>query len=488
MGDRRVGLREQNAQDISDLQAHYKKKKRDLVEQKEKEISATKEYYNERVDNAERQGSAAVNHIKKQNRHEQQALNDRLADIREEGDRNMRTLVKQEQHKREKIAGDTDRAARELNENRKEAERKAQDDMIAFSEKSRDKRTKLIEKSRVELQDMQDRYNKELKHRQETRTSAIEQEKARGTQDLNRVRNEFDAAYTREKESGESRLRMVQDRSREELERQNMIHDNKIMKARDENDVRLAREQERGESQRAKIANAYQRQVEQTSNLGERRVKEVEDKHDRIEKRQMSEHTRVLDKDQQQFEARREDMHTSYRNERERSTEAYRKDLKRQREHFDSSYLKNQEANQTSLTNQKENYFKQLEGLKKDIAAKVENYANKSDDPFYKVKDLGTRFVETPTSYILRTQVPEHEVQNVKVRVKDDQAIITGMRQFQDRVEEEGRIRSASSSESFKEIYKLEQPVAIRAVKQERDGDTLTVTIPKIGMGFNIKG
>lgn len=486
MGDRRVQQRDSAAQDAADLQTYYKRKKSELIAQKEKELESTKEYYTGRVENAEKQGEAAVNHIKKLNRAEKNALEDQLAQTRERGESNLKAVVQQEQIKRNRISADTQKAAQELNENRQNAERKAQAELAQFSEKTSTQRTRLIEKSKTELQTMQDKYDQEMKARINTRQSALDQEKSRSMTDLARIRNEFDARINREKESGEASVRRVQTKAQVELERQQLNHENSLNKAREDNQTRILREQERGESQRQKIASTYQRQFEQTSNLGERRIQEVETKNNRVESRMQQEHQQEIEKEKKLLEARKTDMVSGYDKERARNQEAYQKNLARQREHFKSAYQLNQNSNQTSLNNQKEVYFRELEELKRNLATKVDKYASRDDDPFYKVKDLGTRFVETPTSYILRTRVPEHEVQNVKVRIQNDSATITGQRHFQDRVEDGEATRSTSSSESFRESFKLEHPVAIKAVRQERDGDHLTVTIPKIG--FGIKG
>ena len=154
--------------------------------------------------------------------------------------------------------------------------------------------------------------------------------------------------------------------------------------------------------------------------------------------------------------------------------------MKSQHRRFESTYSKNDNANQEQLRIQSRNYAKQLAEEKKKFVQEVQNYEGKSDDPFYRVMDRGSQMKETSSYYVLEAYVPEHEKNNVQVTIQNDKATISGQRSFQDKLAEDDKKISTNTFQTFKEEFEFNQPVIADGMARERSGDYIIVTVPKL--------
>jgi HSP20 family molecular chaperone IbpA len=245
-------------------------------------------------------------------------------------------------------------------------------------------------------------------------------------------------------------------------------------------------ERQRAEKQLTKQSETNIKELTSVRTLGEKRIADEKDKTERSVARMESQNQNGLEREQKQFESRRQNMANTYQTQFNTSSDAYRRNLNQQREHYNSAFTKNQANNEESLGLQKQMYDKQLLELKGGLARKVERYAERENDPFYKVEDRDTQVHETLDSYIVRAFVPDYEKENVKIHVSGNKATVTGNRAFHDKVEgDDGRKVTTNSFQTFHEEIPFEHPVAAEAVYQQREGDYLTVTIPKLGSNFN---
>lgn len=155
--------------------------------------------------------------------------------------------------------------------------------------------------------------------------------------------------------------------------------------------------------------------------------------------------------------------------------------MARQREQFKTNLSHLARANDTSINVQKDLFERKMGELKLDQLTQLKPYQDKSDDPFYKIQDRGSSFSESEHAYVLRTFIPAHEADKVKVRIQPDKASVVGSRQYKDDVQDDGRHLSTSSYQTYHEEFKFDKPVLHSAAQQQRDGDWLEFTIPKIG-------
>ena len=125
-------------------------------------------------------------------------------------------------------------------------------------------------------------------------------------------------------------------------------------------------------------------------------------------------------------------------------------------------------------------YGRQLAENKREIIGKINYYDERKAGPFYRIENPGSRLYETSSTYILETHIPEHEKNNVKVKVEKDRAIVSGTRSFNDKANEDGKKLETNTYQSFREQFDFEKPVANYGIIEERDGDSVTYTIPKL--------
>ena len=238
----------------------------------------------------------------------------------------------------------------------------------------------------------------------------------------------------------------------------------------------------KGEERTGEVRKDYTKKVESTRDLGERRLKEEAAREEFMVKGTHAKNEHEIAAEKKSFEARKKDLDDAYQNQFKTQVDAHQKNLKHQNETFQSVYSKNNDAQRESLNIQKENYNRELNTLKSGISKKIDHYQQRADDPFYKVEDRGTEVNETSDAYILRTFVPNHEKENVKVKVLNDKAVVAGTRAFKDKVENEDHKISTNSYQTFREEIPFEVPVSTESVVQQREGDFLKVIIPKLGL------
>jgi len=76
--------------------------------------------------------------------------------------------------------------------------------------------------------------------------------------------------------------------------------------------------------------------------------------------------------------------------------------------------------------------------------------------------------------------VPAHDRHNVDVLVKNDHVVVTGQREFEEKVDREGRKITTNSAESFREEIPLGHPTIPKLVTKSYEDGHIVVKIPKL--------
>jgi HSP20 family molecular chaperone IbpA len=118
--------------------------------------------------------------------------------------------------------------------------------------------------------------------------------------------------------------------------------------------------------------------------------------------------------------------------------------------------------------------------LKMDWADKANFIKERMDDPFYQMIDRKSQFTETDGAYELRAYIPLHDKNAIKVIVQPDKISVQGNRSHRDHAETNERRLSSEKFESFREEFQFTAPIVEKGAIQSRDGDYVTVTIPKL--------
>ena len=110
----------------------------------------------------------------------------------------------------------------------------------------------------------------------------------------------------------------------------------------------------------------------------------------------------------------------------------------------------------------------------------ITKYDNKESDPFYKTKFFENNLTETPTHYMFQVEIPEHEKENIDVRVQDKMITLSGLRQHKESFEAEGQRFRSNSNESFYQEIPLENTVKTKDIKTWYEDGIFKVIAPKV--------
>lgn len=103
----------------------------------------------------------------------------------------------------------------------------------------------------------------------------------------------------------------------------------------------------------------------------------------------------------------------------------------------------------------------------------------RSSDNFYKIHDRGSRLFENGKAYVIEAYAPETERNNVRVSIHQDKAVISGHRQFADKMQKGSKLTSTNNYQTFREEFNFNTPVESQGMTRERSGDFIRYVIPK---------
>ncbi|XGC81838.1 hypothetical protein ACES2L_05000 [Bdellovibrio bacteriovorus] len=403
--------------ELAELNAEYARKKKKLVQDNEEQINDLKEYYGEKKDAVSAQNEAAINHIQKR----QKEMNLKAT---EERDR-LNSSYK----------------------NKAQAMQKTYDDKLAATREGRE----------AQIRRAQSSTHEKVREIENDAQARIEDVRLQSSVELEKAKGKFNKEMKQINEYSEKRLdqqRQMNDLSlKGEIERGREVHDE--VRARNEKEHTELRQ--RGE---VMITEEKQKQSTQLQRIDETAAQRQE----KIEKN---------------WASREERANKLYSQKIAENKKANEDQLRTQSNRFQSLYAKNEYAQRESLDIQNQRYLRQLAETRKDFVRASEKYADKENDPFYKVEDRGSRISESPNFYVLKAFVPEHEKDAVKVTIQNDKATVSGQRSFKDKIEEDGKITSSANYQTFREEFPFDKPVITEGMTRERQGDWVIYQIPK---------
>ena len=159
--------------------------------------------------------------------------------------------------------------------------------------------------------------------------------------------------------------------------------------------------------------------------------------------------------------------------------EYYRQAIHRQSEEFAKAQGRGKAELARESAEQKGRLTDELNREKIATTKNLSRYHDQRDDPFYRMAQVTGRLAETSEHYKLTVRVPEHERENIKVKVHGDKMVIEGHRRFHDQSESEGRKIASENYQTFREVVPLEHPVRARDVRESYRDGVLTIKVPK---------
>lgn len=404
--------------DMGELQAEYAKKKKTYARQQEEELDSLKEHYNERKEQARVQGEAAINHIRRK--------------------------------------------------------------QSSSVEDASEARHKISERSEKQIRSVEEDYRRKMNETQQRRQTQLENARQSSHEKIAEIENNQHEKIEKVRHEAGQELKTVKDRYNKELKQTEAFTEKRLAAVKDSNENAVKNEMERGRHVQEKLQNNLKKDYDTVDTTGKKRIADRNQILETQYQRQDDDYSKRFDKQKDQWVDREASLNDQYHNRIAHSKKAYEQQLKDQHKRFDSTYQKNDLANQKSLRIQSDKLLKEEVELKKQFFKSSEKYAGKEDDPFYKLQERGNRLRENPDFYIIEAYVPAHEKDSIKINIRDNQASISGKRAFVDKIEEDGRKLETNSYQSFREDFAFDKPVITAGMTRERHGDYVHFWVPKL--------
>lgn len=255
-----------------------------------------------------------------------------------------------------------------------------------------------------------------------------------------------------------------------------------------ENQKNVLNIQQRGQTQVDKLAQGYKEQLEDIHRSGDQKIGDEKSRQDENLRKLRTDYQKDLLAKEQDHAQRVDRELQQFRERLTAIKETHRDTIHNQQLEFSDTFNERQLQNQKNFAAQNRLYNREFTKQKLDWAEKAKGLSQRMNDPFYQLTDPRSHFRETENAYLLTTYIPDYDKKSVKIVVQPDKISVQGNRTFKDQVKQDERSVSSHKVENFREEYQFSQPVLEKGVVQERDGDYVTVTIPKIVSMNKAKG
>lgn len=504
--------RASQAQELRDLQESYRKKRQALEEDAQTDLQRTRKDNAAKLRDESINGEAAVSHVRATSKekleslrneadktitYERNALSKRYQGTKQSGDSQIQTLnenldarkdqvqknasvvAKQETELRARESSLTNTIAQEQAAKRAKILATEQESLNQAHAKAQEQKAKLNDQSKREVSQISEQNRKEIEQLRENHHETFEKQASWSGQQLRRQSDENSKRIEQQRKEYsqnqaalhnevQTEIQSEREESTERLKKMSAQNDQEVLRERDKGVKNL--EQTRGyyDKNIAKIHKTGDEKVAYEKQLQENKVRTVKT-NDKLELEELrTEHAEQL-----------KERDLQYQDEKEQVKAFQHQSLAQQRREYDEAFHKNMKSFEETVKRQREDLRHTLMREKKEVTEDVGKYSSKKGDPFYRITQPKAELGETGDHYVVKTRVPEHEKDNVKITVKDDKVVVHGSRRFEDNIEdEEGRL-ATNSYQTFRQEIPLEHPVREKYLQKSYQDGVLTVKIPK---------
>lgn len=321
----------------------------------------------------------------------------------------------------------------------------------------------------------------------------------------NKIKNEHKEEVNNERSAQKERMAILRDRHTSEIDkeksiRQQIKENNK--KNVNENYKKTAEERARHEAmlrqQKAQFAdrkatyeseeNAYRARKlhEEQKNVKafDDHLRDVQITQKAEIEAQKKDHNFIKKSEEVAFQDQQKNQREFFDSEIQKEREFFKNEMRNREDNFQTEFNKQELKYQLALAEQKHKYEDLFEKTKDKHLQEMQKYEVPKEDPFYKTQDMGARLEDKGTHYEVRLQVPEHELRNVKVHVKDDKITVAGARRHEEELKYDGEKVSTHNYQTVKQEFALMNPVDADQVHKEYKDGTLFVAANKKGFGI----
>ncbi len=503
-----------NNQDTSALQEQYQKRRQEIVERNEAQLKKIQSDYTDKKNGIKEQGEAAVNHTKKYTaeqieqmrrshderlKTEESQLANRYETQKKSGDGKIEGLERHLESQKENLSRQaqmirerqsefaqnenqqTSELSKKHNLRRQDIEREASKGIEQTRGQSIKARGEILGKYRDELSALDAEHAAAMQKTKVHTHTELEKTRSDGTKRVQNLQQSQSQQYEKERHESLKSLDQLRDTVQTEKQTQREQADAELAGLRANQTLQQKDTREQGQKELAEANQYYQKETAKQHKAGDQALFLTREQQQKktIEQKQIykKEHEELTTRQL----AEKEKLQQNHNAEMERNQMFYRQGLAGQKQEFDESFVRNQEFSQQALDSQYGRLVNQLEEQKKDTLQHVGKYSDKRSDPFYNLQAPSTRFREEGGYYIIETEAPEHEKDNIDIRVKADKVIVSGKRAFEDDVKAADRRISTNSYQTFREEIPLAKPVVEKLAEKTYANGILRVKIPKIG-------
>lgn len=508
-----IRRRDASGQNLRDLQEDYRKRREEIVESNERQIDSLKREYAKKVTTEKTRSEAAINHIRTQGERQTEAVDRRYDDKisqqersrrmeyenrKDIGERNLEqlnhNLQKKERHLADRI---TDTRRREADEaqrladetqslQKREYEKQAKINadtnkgLAQIRQQGTKARSELLAEQRSEMASLRGDHKGQTENLKNTHHQIYTDTKAQQTQHLQKLRDDQHARYEKERLEGQSAQLRMRKAHQEQIQGMSQKSEAEMKMVSTENQRALESARHRGVTAHEKVRDEYDQEIRKVHLDGDRQV--AFEKARAKEKLNSQEQTyeEELQTNAQKHESNLKKQELAFKDKAQKDQALYRKTLQAQEAEFQKTFQAKQAENISTLNAQKLRLLDQIANQRKEIVKQFGQYENTGSDPFYRLQTADSQLIEEPNFYILKTKIPEHERDNVQVRVQHDRIYVNGTRAFEEKIEHPDHKLASNSYETFRQEFPLNEPVQERHAVERYENGTLTVKVPKM--------
>ena len=297
---------------------------------------------------------------------------------------------------------------------------------------------------------------------------------------LKKINSDFEEKRQNTVEEHHGDIEKIHDRHAKSLKDSQDHYSKQHQKIQSQNEQNLTQAQSRGQTQLIKVSQTYRDQIDKVHNEGEKKLHTEKTRQDTILNQIRTESKESLEKEHKLNAQRLEQEQNQFRDRYETSKERHNDEMRQQSQIFGEDLDQRQRQMERNLAAQERLFNREILKQKLDWAEEMKPFESQKDDPFYKIIDRKSDFEETATAFKLRTYLPQYDQKSIRISVQPDKVSVQGSRSFKDETHDDIRKVASQQYQSFREEFQFTQPVVEKAVVQERDGDYVTVTIPKL--------
>ena len=199
-----------------------------------------------------------------------------------------------------------------------------------------------------------------------------------------------------------------------------------------------------------------------------------------MERKQEVYHDNELDRKDTEHKERMKELDRNFTQRKDFVSDEQNKVITQMRKEHKLQYKKESELNSQELKTLGEEYRKAIIRQKQEQMADVTKYEGKTQDPFYKNMFFENELIDRPGNYFFQVEIPEHERDNIDVRVQKEKITISGIRQHKENFTAEGQRFKTNSSQSFYQEIPLKDSVKPKEVKTWFENGTFKLVVPKV--------